>query len=933
MAENRVSFLQRVRSWSAVALTLALFGTVLTLGLPAAPAAAANGGEFNPGNIISDSTFYNTNAMSQAQIQGFLDAKVSSCSTTCLENYRQSTFSRPADAQCGAYNGVANQLASDIIYAVSQACGVNPQVLIVLLEKEQGLVTSTAPTAGKYQSATGYACPDTAPCDAQFYGFYNQVYKAAWQYERYRLNPGTYGYRAGQTNTIKWHPNAACNSSQVYIENQATAGLYIYTPYRPNQAALNNMYGTGDSCSSYGNRNFWRIFTDWFGSTQGGGSFAKTADSADIYLIAGNYRYKVPNSEILSAYWALGPYRTVSAEYLGQFTVGIPLGQVVRDPTTGEIFYSDLGVKHHVSTCEQLAHYATSCGQYIDLTPTQIRMIPSGADLTQFAVSPETGAVYYVSGGTKRWVQTMDDLVRLNGGQVPTFTRLGNTALASIPTGRDYIGTGNVIRQSGTTARYLVDANDTAHAFPSVALAAEFTSAPVLDVSASTIAALAVGPAMTPVVACGSDYYIAGGGSLWRIASNSSSGLPVTALDASTCGLFTKSSQTVAGGLFINSRTSGAVYYVVNGKKSHLSSMAAVAALNGGSTPALVPLSDTVVGSIANGAELLGPTQLVKGPNSATVYMVDGLSRKIPIDSFELASEFGVSGHSVVADSTLAGYASRGSVLTVVVTCGADYYIAAGGALHRINSKSSSGLPVTALDAMTCAALPKSSQSVGGPLFLLSRASGAIYYVANGKKSHLSSMSAVSALNGGTMPTLIPLGNDSLGAIPNGSELLGPTQLVKSASSATVYLVDGLSRKVPIDSFELASDFGINGYSVVSDNALSGYASANAVLTQVVTCGSDFYIASRGSLLRIASNSSSGLPVTALDPMTCAPIAKASTISGPLFLWSPTSGSVYHISNGRKVYQSSMDNVYALNGGTAPILVATRDAALAQIPG
>src|SRR5690606_3156716 len=25
--------------------------------------------------------------------------------------------------------------------------------------------------------------------------------------------------------------------------------------------------GTGNSCSSYGNRNFWRIFTDWFGST------------------------------------------------------------------------------------------------------------------------------------------------------------------------------------------------------------------------------------------------------------------------------------------------------------------------------------------------------------------------------------------------------------------------------------------------------------------------------------------------------------------------------------------------------------------------------------------------------------------------------------------------------------------------------------------
>jgi hypothetical protein len=55
----------------------------------------------------------------------------------------------------------------------------------------------------------------------------------------------------------------------VFIENQATAGLYNYTPYTPNDAALNNMYGTGDACSSYGNRNFWRIYTDWFGNPNG----------------------------------------------------------------------------------------------------------------------------------------------------------------------------------------------------------------------------------------------------------------------------------------------------------------------------------------------------------------------------------------------------------------------------------------------------------------------------------------------------------------------------------------------------------------------------------------------------------------------------------------------------------------------------------------
>lgn len=51
----------------------------------------------------------------------------------------------------------------------------------------------------------------------------------------------------------------------MYLESFGTSALYNYTPYQPNQAALNNMYGSGDGCSAYGNRNFWRIFNDWFG--------------------------------------------------------------------------------------------------------------------------------------------------------------------------------------------------------------------------------------------------------------------------------------------------------------------------------------------------------------------------------------------------------------------------------------------------------------------------------------------------------------------------------------------------------------------------------------------------------------------------------------------------------------------------------------------
>jgi hypothetical protein len=117
----------------------------------------------------------------------------------------------------------------------------------------------------------GYACPDGTTCNPAYRGFQNQVFSAAHRYQEYAASPASFGYRAGRTNNIRYNPDVNCGSSPVYIQNQATAGLYIYTPYQPNAAALAAGYGEGDGCSAYGNRNFWAYFTDWFGSTQAPG--------------------------------------------------------------------------------------------------------------------------------------------------------------------------------------------------------------------------------------------------------------------------------------------------------------------------------------------------------------------------------------------------------------------------------------------------------------------------------------------------------------------------------------------------------------------------------------------------------------------------------------------------------------------------------------
>ena len=269
----------------------ALLGVCFVLGMALHPAPppvdlepAADLSQFRPGNIIADALFYDGLSMDAATVQSFLDGKGRYCvagadGTPCLKNYAQDTPTRAADSRCALYAGAARESAATIIAKVGRACGISPRVLLVMLQKEQGLVTGSGAGlyASRYRSAMGYGCPDTAPCDSLYYGFFNQVYSAARRFKDYAAQPTSFNHRPGAVNQVRYSPNISCGSSPVYIENMATAGLYNYTPYQPNAAALAAGTGTGDACSAYGNRNFWNHYTNWFGSTQSIGGTAVMA--------------------------------------------------------------------------------------------------------------------------------------------------------------------------------------------------------------------------------------------------------------------------------------------------------------------------------------------------------------------------------------------------------------------------------------------------------------------------------------------------------------------------------------------------------------------------------------------------------------------------------------------------------------------------------
>lgn len=256
-------------------LGLALGAILLGAGIvaiPAAPAAAIPDPDaFDAGFIISDGVFFDGSAMTSTQIQSFIVGKQGSCvstsTRTCLKDYRASVSSRAADEFCHALNGGSNLNAGAILARVAVACNVSPKVLLVLLQKEQGLISNPGDSRA-YNYAMGWGCPDnSAGCSSAAAGFAYQIYKSAWQFQVYAKDD--FGsFKPGRSQFIPYQVASVsgCGGRTVYIRNQATAGLYNYTPYQPNSASLKAGYGLGDRCSSYGNRNFWLYFTDWFGN-------------------------------------------------------------------------------------------------------------------------------------------------------------------------------------------------------------------------------------------------------------------------------------------------------------------------------------------------------------------------------------------------------------------------------------------------------------------------------------------------------------------------------------------------------------------------------------------------------------------------------------------------------------------------------------------
>lgn len=734
---------------------LALLLPLLTALQPAERAEAANAALFDPGNIISDANMYDGGVLTGAQVQDFLQQRVASCTPgyTCLRDYRQNTPTMAPSALCpGGYAGAANERGADIIAKVGAACNISQKVLLVLLEKEQSLVTMRNPSSTRFDRATGFSCPDTAPCDPSFAGFFYQVYYAARQFQNYAKNPTSWNYQPGRVNSILFNPNAGCGRANVFIQNKATAGLYIYTPYQPNASALANLYGTGDSCASYGNRNFWRIFTDWFGNPAVASSLLRTADNATVFLVAGEKKYPIGDSAIFGALAPLGPVVYVSQRYLDAYSTAQLVGRSIRDPG-GSIYFFDAGIKLAFTSCTQAADYGASCDAdgYVQLTQEQADRFSTGPLLTSVTATTE-GARYYVSQGTK--AEILDDASQQQAGIPLGMNVLTERALSHLPLAAPIVRD-DVFALSRGTSQYALLSQSTAYAVRGGdAQAVGVTTRTAGTLWPASVAKLTAGPDFSGLVVAEGTTSLLGADGQYAVADGA---VPRTMTAIPVSAAFVASyvdKGRLALGSFIKSPSKADIYVVTATDVRPISSWNALLSLSPGGSPSFTTVPQTYISDLRFGPVALTAGALVRSPENATVYYINGITSKIALSSFDYPSAAGVTGLLFVDEAVLRDYPLDPTLMSFGFICDGAKYIAGGGSIHAVPAELEAlyAFGYVTLDRYSCARL-----TVGAPATQFIRTpDGSIYLLEAGTKRPIGSYARFLELASGAGFTNVP---------------------------------------------------------------------------------------------------------------------------------------------------------------------------------
>lgn len=337
---------------------------------------------FQPGSIISDAEFTDSGSMTVTDIQRFLDRRGGALAGLTVADFTGSTKS-----------------AAQAIFEVAQLYAINPRVILVTLQKEQSLLSLTAPTQRALDYAMGYGCPDSGGCSANAAGFYRQIDFATWQFRKYFTFPTQYTYKAGGTYTFRDLGNTRI--STVTILNQATANLYNYTPHVYN-----------------GNYNFYNFYTTWFSRVYPDGSLLRVGKNGGIWLIQNGERRAMQNrAAFITRFGDFKKVIEVSADVIELYPRGpdirLPNYSLVRTPD-GHVYMLSGDEKRLIASDDVFRNLGFNPEEVTDVTMEDVAPYLDGVSITNTSAYPagalaqikESGAIVWIEQGI--WYPIVD---------------------------------------------------------------------------------------------------------------------------------------------------------------------------------------------------------------------------------------------------------------------------------------------------------------------------------------------------------------------------------------------------------------------------------------------------------------------------------------------------------------------------------------------
>ena len=333
---------------------------------------------FDPNYIISDADMTDAYAMDRDQIQAFLDAQ-GALGGMRLEDYEGRM-----------------RWAADIIWYAAQNHGINPRMLLVMLQKEQSLVTEDDPTQKQLDWAMGYAVCDSCsmndPVVQRWQGFGKQVNSAAMQFsDGYLADIEATGVAAG-----KYGPGVTVTISgtEVTPENAATAALYAYTPHL------------------HGNKNFANIWQNWFGREYPSGTLMQVPGDAGVWLIQNGYRRPITSQTALRSRYNPDLIVQVSQTTLEAFPEGaaisLPNYALLKDEA-GNLYLLVDDTLRPIDSMTTFRQIGFSEDELLDITNAERDTYTIGTPITVTTVAPQgqlyqlktNGAVFYIQDGKR----------------------------------------------------------------------------------------------------------------------------------------------------------------------------------------------------------------------------------------------------------------------------------------------------------------------------------------------------------------------------------------------------------------------------------------------------------------------------------------------------------------------------------------------------